>query len=131
MLNGVEPYSLQKGIHSALRDLLGTADGVVPEEVRTHLRDVSFESEGHADDIALPCPLKETEAVTALKAVEASTVAAISDLRFGMDKRDIKIDIERATCFLFAAYLSTVDGMAKGDPNVKSKLKGRLRKIVR
>lgn len=123
MLNGVEPYSLQKGIHSALRDLLGTADGLVPEEVRTHLRDVSFESEGHADDIALPCPLKETEAATALKAVEASTVAAISDLRFGMDKRDIKIDIERATCFLFAAYLSTVDGMAKGDPNVKSKLK--------
>lgn len=131
MLNNVKPYSLQKGIHSALKFLLRTADGLVPEEVRAHLRHVSFESEGHGDDIGLPCPLKETEAVTALKAVEASTVAAISDLRFGVDERDVKINIERATCFLFAAYLSTVDGMGKGDPNVKPKLKGGLRKTVR
>ena len=131
MSNGVKPYSLQKGIRSALQDLLGSADGLVPEEVRTHLRGMSFESESHGDDIGLPCPLKETEAVTALKAVEASTVAAITDLRFGMYKRDIKISIERATCFLFAAYLSTVDGMAKGDPNAKSKLKGGLRKTLR
>lgn len=124
MLNGEKPYSLQKGIHSALKDLLRTADGLVPLEVKNHLRDVTFESKGHGDVIGLPCPLKETEAVTALKAVEASTIAAITDLRFGMDKRDITISVERATCFLFAAYLSTVDGMAKGDPNVKSKLKG-------
>ncbi|KAF6237121.1 hypothetical protein HO173_004589 [Letharia columbiana] len=123
MLNGEKPYSLQKGIHSALKDLLRTADGLVPLEVKNHLRDMTFESKGHGDVIGLPCPLKETEAVTALKAVEASTIAAITDLRFGMDKRDIRISVERATCFLFAAYLSTVDGMAKGDPNVKSKLK--------
>ncbi|CAF9916540.1 MAG: hypothetical protein ALECFALPRED_010783 [Alectoria fallacina] len=131
MSNDVKPYSLQKGIRSALQDLLRSADDLVPEEVRNHLRGMSFESESHGDDIGLPCPLKETEAVTALKAVEASTVAANTDLRFGMDKRDIKLSIERATCFLFAAYLSTVDGMAKGDPNAKSKLKGGLRKTLR
>lgn len=124
MLNDVNPYSLQSGIHSALRDLLQAADGLVTPQVRDHLRDVTFGSSGYGDDIGLPCPLKETEAVMALKAVEASTVAAITDLRFGTDKRDIRISIERATCFLFAAYLSTVNGMAKGDPNVNSKLKG-------
>lgn len=126
MLNGVKPYSLQREIKSALQHLLQTANGLVPLEVTNHLRNVVFESEDHNDDIGLPCALKETEAITALKAVEASTVAAISNLRFGIDKRDTKISIERATCFLFAAYLSTVDGMAKRDPNVKSKLKGKL-----
>ena len=124
MSNGVKPYSLHEGIHSALQDLLQAADGLVTPEVKYLLRDVSFDSTGHADNISLPCPLKEIEAVTALKAVEASTVAAVAGLRFGMDKRDITISIERATCFLFAAYLSTVDGMAKGDPEVKSRLKG-------
>lgn len=85
---------------------------------------MTVDSTGYADDIGLPSPLKKIEAITALKAVEASTVAAIADLRFGMEKRNIKTGVERATCFLFAAYLSTVDGMAKGDSNVKSKLKG-------
>lgn len=126
MFNGFNPYSLQSGIDSALRDLLQAADGLVTPEVRNHLQDVSFDSSGYGDDIGLPCPLKETEAVTVLKAVEASTVAALTDLRFGIDKRNIRISIERATCFLFAAYLSTVDGMGKGDPNINSKLKGQL-----
>lgn len=82
---------------------------------------MSFDSTGCGDDVGLPCPLKETEAVTALKADKASTVAAITDK---MDKGDIRISTERATCFVFAAYCSTVDSMAKGDPNVKSKLEG-------
>lgn len=121
--NYMRPYSLQNGINSALQDLLHTIDDSVPVQVKNHLRKVVFEFEGHGDGIGLPCPLKETEAITALKAVEASTVAAITDLRFGIDKRDIKISVERATCFLLAAYLSTVDGMGKGDPGVNSKLK--------
>ncbi len=124
MFDGVKPYSLQKGIHSALQDLLQAAHGLVVPEVEKYLQDVTFDSTGYADDIGLPCALKETEAVTALKAVEASTVAAIADLRFGMDRSNIKISIERATGFLFAAYISTVDGMAKGGSNVKPKLKG-------
>lgn len=75
--------------------------------------------------------MKGTEAVTTLKAVEASTVVAITDLRFGMDKRDIKISIGRPIFCPFAAYLSIVNGMAKWNLNVKAKLKSVIRKILR
>ena len=88
--------------------------------MRIHLLHVSFDPIGCGDDIGLPCPLKEAEAVTASEAVKISTIAAVTDR---MDKVDIRISIERATRFLLAAYLSTVDSMAKGDPNIKSKLK--------
>ena len=90
----------EKNQFSAL-NLLRASDGLVPLEDRNRLRDVAFESGGNGNNIGLPCPLKETEAVAALKAVEASTVATIIYLSFGMDKRDIRIGIERAIYFFF------------------------------
>lgn len=89
------------------------------------MNDVSFTGPNGSNAVPLPCPFKETEATSALKAVEACVAAAIADLRFSSKRRKIDVDTERATCFLFSAYLSTVDGMDKANPNVLSRLKGQ------
>ena len=133
--NGTDTeYSLEAGTKAALQSLLHRARKEVPEEIRSYTGDVIFTSPAD-NQIYFPCPLKETEAASALKAIEAGAVAAIADIRYGKRKRKRKIEVnlERASCFLFAAYLSTIDGMDKGHPNVKSKLKGReypKRKLV-
>ena len=85
-----------------------------------------FESNGQEDQTAFPCPLKETEAISALKAVEAGVLAAVADLQDGREARRISLNVERAVCSLFAAYLSMIDNMWKGDLDVKTKLKGLL-----
>lgn len=72
-----------------------------------------------------PIPFKETETTAVLKAVEAAVAAAILDARNGVDvERRITIDLERTTAFLFQAYLATVGGLGKLDPEVKHLLKG-------
>ena len=118
-------YSLQAGTKCALQSLLHRASKQIPAEIRSHTSEVIFSSSG-GNQVYFPCPFKETEAASALKAVEASAATAIADIRYGRKKRKIDVDLERASCFLFAAYLSTIDGMDKGNMNGKSKLKGRL-----
>ena len=89
-----------------------------------HITGVKFQSIENESRISLPCPFKETEAISALKATEAGAVAALTDLRHGPEKESIMIGFKRAATSLFAAYTSTIDGMGKGDSNVKSKLIG-------
>lgn len=122
--NGASRYSLESGTLAALEALLERSRNEIPEAFREHVGQVTFHSAERESRISLPCPFKETEAVSALKAVEAGAVAALTDLRHGKQSRKISIDFERAACFLFAAYISTIDGMGKGNPNVKSKLIG-------
>ena len=126
--NGVPKYSLKTGTATALSALLDVAKQEIPNGFYDHITGVKFQSIEEEARISLPCSFKETEAVSALKAVEAGAVAALTDLRYGLEKRSIMIDFERAATFLFAAYISTIDGMGKGDPNVKSKLIGISRK---
>lgn len=128
--NGVHEYSLSSGTKSALETLLHFARQEIPTAFQVYINNVRFRSIEGEGRISLPCPLKETEAVSALKSVEASAIAALADLRYGYQDRSITIDFERAAVFLFAAYISTVDGMGKGEPKVKSKLPGKLRKDV-
>ena len=123
---GVPKYSLKDGTACALKDLLQRSKHGIPDGISAQAQEVEFYSvEGDAR-ISTPCPFKETEAVSALKAVEAAFVAAITDLRYGAEARKITIDFERAVCFLFAAYICEIDGMNKAHPNVKSKLIGNL-----
>ncbi|RMJ22229.1 CAIB BAIF family enzyme [Aspergillus sp. HF37] len=77
------------------------------------------------DEIYFPIPFKETETLAALKGVEGSVAAAIADLRYGKSrqKRNVKVNLERATAFGCQAYMAKVDGLSKLDPGVKSKLK--------
>jgi hypothetical protein len=87
---------------------------------------VSFYSA--VNEIYYPIPFKETETIAALKGVEGSVAAAIADLRYGQSaqKRNVKVSLEKATCFGCQAYMAKVDGLGKLDPGVRAKLKGQL-----
>lgn len=74
--------------------------------------------------VYFPIPFKEMEVASALKAVEGSVACALADLKFGKREREVCVNLEKATNFLFQAYRATVDGLGKLDPKVKSKLKG-------
>jgi len=84
-----------------------------------------------SDAVHFPSPLREQDTMLAIKALEACAAAAIADLRCGVDpqsqyKRRINIDVDKTSCFLMSAYLTTVDGMGKQDPGVKAKVPGTL-----
>ncbi|KAL2814480.1 CoA-transferase family III domain-containing protein [Aspergillus granulosus] len=95
----------------------------LPEEVVRGQDAVSFNSSHN--QIYYPIPFKETETLAALKGVEGAVAAAIADLRYGpaVGKRNVKINLERATAFGCQAYMAKVGGLAKNDPEVKKKLK--------
>jgi hypothetical protein len=90
--------------------------------VQTNKDRVSFSSSHN--EIYFPIPFKETETLAALKGIEGSVAAAIADLRFGAQPRDVQVSLEGATAFGCQAYMAKIDGLSKLDPNVKSKLKG-------
>lgn len=120
------PHSVQEGIELALAQLLRSANDIIPREVKCSAREVVFELNGRRDQIGLPCPFKETEAISALQAVEADLVATITNLKDGHEARRISLNVERSACSLFAVYLSAIEGMFKGDPNMRVKLNGLL-----
>lgn len=96
----------------------------LPQSVRRRTANVTFAAE--RDLPYFPIPFKETETTAALKAIEASVAAELGDLKAGADsQRAIKIDLEKTTAFLFQAYLATVGGKSKLDPDVKKLLKGK------
>ena len=94
----------------------------LPPTIKDIAENVKIESEH--DRIYFPIPFKETETTSALKAVEGSVACALADLKYGTQARQVRVDLERATCFLFQAYLATVDGLGKLDKGVNVKLKG-------
>ena len=117
--------SVSDGAREALRTLTLSSQDHIPEAFRTHIHNVHFTSSLSSRDMVLfPCPLKEQEAVAAIKALEACAAAAIADLRYGKEPRFIEVDIDKTACFLMSAYISTVDGMDKADPAVKTRLPG-------
>jgi hypothetical protein len=115
--------ALLAGTRAALRQLLAIAEGQLPEESLSHIANVDF-STANTGSPYFPSPLKQTEAISALKAVEAGVASSIADLKDGSTDRSINVDLERATAFLFSTYLATVGGMDKANPKVKKLLKG-------
>lgn len=116
-------FSTLKGCREALDTLKSLAQGQIPNECIPLVGKVNFDTVND-DSPYFPCPLKETEAISALKAVEAGVAASIANLIYGEQERKMTVDIERATCFLFSTYLCMVRGMNKADPKVKACLKG-------
>jgi hypothetical protein len=95
----------------------------LPAQIRRRRDNVSFKA--HKDLPYFPIPFKETETAAALKAIEASVAAALRDIKTGTtNSRAVTIDLEKTTAFLFQAYLATVGGLGKLDPEVKKLLKG-------
>jgi len=96
----------------------------LPLKVVETCKDVLFTAE--RDFPYFPIPFKETETVAALKAIEGSIASALSSVRYGdQNPPRVTVNLEKATAFLFQAYLATVDGYGKLDPEVKSLLKGK------
>jgi hypothetical protein len=116
-------YSMRKETKQALQKLLRLAKGQIPLECRQLIADASFTA-SNTDVPDFPCPFKETEAAGALKAVEGGIAAAIANLRYGAQTRSITVDLERASCFLFSAYVATVGGYDKSNPKSRTLLKG-------
>ncbi|KAJ4293699.1 hypothetical protein N0V90_008983 [Kalmusia sp. IMI 367209] len=105
-----------------LLKLFNDNDDELPRSVRQRTENVTFEA--NRDLPYFPIPFKETETTAALKAIEASAAAELGDLKAGKDsQRGIKIDLEKTTAFLFQAYLATIGGLTKLDPDVKRLLK--------
>jgi hypothetical protein len=119
-----ELYNLLDGTKSALEQLLAKAKDNLPQEALSHISRINF-STANTGSPYFPSPFKQTEAISALKAVEAGVAASIADVKDGSTPRKIDVDLERATAFLFSTYLATVGGMDKAHPKVKALLKGK------
>lgn len=122
--NGVKSdlYTLLDGTQTALEHLLARAQGQIPPESVANIKNVRF-STANSGSPYFPSPLKQTEAISALKAVEAGVAAALVSLSDEPKARSINVDLERASAFLFSTYLATVGGMDKAHPKVKKLLK--------
>ncbi|KAJ4360745.1 uncharacterized protein N0V89_001312 [Didymosphaeria variabile] len=124
--NGSASYdntdTLLDGTHAALDFLLGQVTAQLPEECLPYVARARF-STANTGSPYFPSPLKQTEAISALKAVEAGVAASIADLKTNVPDRSINVDLERASAFLFSTYLATVGGMDKAHPKVKKYLK--------
>ena len=114
------------GLLSSLVSLPPAADEARRTVEFTAVRDLPY----------FPIPFKETEVTAALKAIEGSLAHAILRLRDGDGQTTqtppsrITVNLEKTTAFLFEAYLATVNGYGKLDPEVKKLLKGAfLRRI--
>ncbi|RDA95895.1 hypothetical protein CP533_5208 [Ophiocordyceps camponoti-saundersi (nom. inval.)] len=107
-----------------LHDLFDNDSLSLPAEVTAKSKQVRF----HAgfDQPYFPIPFKETETAAALKAIEASVAAVLADTRDGEDvrrDRNMVVDLEKTTAFLFQAYLTRIGGLGKLDDGVRSLLK--------
>ncbi|KAI0202741.1 CoA-transferase family III [Astrocystis sublimbata] len=118
-----ESYSVSNDASRAMKILLQASRSELPAEFHQYARNVLFNSRSTAgDSVSLPCPLRQQEACAALKALEGCAVAAIADLRHEERCRKITVDIERVTCFMMSAYLTTLDGLDKFNQKISQRL---------
>ncbi|CCC05924.1 hypothetical protein SMACR_00139 [Sordaria macrospora] len=108
------PYSVAIGASEAFGELLKQCKGQIPKEFRSYSGNVKFAPSIHGDQVYLPSPCREQDVIAAIKALEACAAAAIGDLHHGKKSRSIKVDLDKAACFLMSAYLATIDGKSKG-----------------
>ncbi|KAB5558590.1 CoA-transferase family III [Coniochaeta sp. 2T2.1] len=117
------PYSVIDGANVALDSLILSIHGQLPDEIVDYAKNVMFTSPAPCGAaLQFPCPLREQEATAVIKALEACVVAAIADLRYGAKPRPIYVEMEKIACFLMSAYLTTIDGLGKGDVRVREKI---------
>ncbi|KAF2455789.1 CoA-transferase family III domain-containing protein [Lineolata rhizophorae] len=120
-------YSMLDETQRTLSTLLSLAKDQIPSECLPYVANVDFKTTNDGTPY-FPTPFKQTEAISALKALEAAMAGLIADTQEGSEngkkgQRKMTVDLERATCFMFSAYLCTVRGLNKADPDVKSCLK--------
>ncbi|KAK3322502.1 CoA-transferase family III [Apodospora peruviana] len=117
------PYSVADGASKALQALQASCREELPEAFLEHAKSVVFTStSSNGKGVHFPVPLKEQDAAAAIKALEACAAAAIADIRYRKAHRQIEVDLDKTSCFLMSAYLTTIDGMDKGNPEAKKKI---------
>ncbi|MBE3049277.1 hypothetical protein IMZ48_43615 [Candidatus Bathyarchaeota archaeon] len=126
-MSNTATYSVKKGASEALGKLLEVSHPQLPEGFQASINDVEFKSEFDKGDVVLfPCPLKQQEAVGAIKGLEAIMASALAKHRYGKKPGAISVDMMKVACFISSAYITTVDGFTKAEPDVKKYLPGKL-----
>ena len=120
-MNG-DSYDTVTAAKTTFKHLLQDQTIALSGELRNSASKVKITGPG--GEPAIPSPWKEAEAITALKALEASLAIALGRLRYPeLGEQTAEIDSDHATAFLFMSYLSTLDGFGKWDKRVVPKLK--------
>lgn len=111
-------YSLLKSTHELIKQWLAEPQfQIIPRAIRQVLEN---RVQIHGQDSPLPLlptPFMEVEAITAFKALEAAYALALADIKYGASSHVAEIDVNHAAGFLFLAFLSSIDGLTKQDPN--------------
>ncbi|KAI2642524.1 CoA-transferase family III [Xylaria nigripes] len=116
-------YSVSNNAYHAMQTLLRASQSELPAEFCRYVHDVAFNSHSTTgDSVCLPCPLRQQEACAALKALEGCAVVAIADLQRKKARKKITVHLERVTCFLMSAYITTLDGLDKSNPKIRLRL---------
>lgn len=63
-------------------------------------------------------PFKFTEAISAIKGLEAAFACAIAQARYGADGGHVTINTDHAALFVFSAFTTTLNGMPALDPRL-------------
>ncbi|KAI0115045.1 CoA-transferase family III [Daldinia grandis] len=116
-------YSVSEGAKDAFNHLLKSTKAELPRGFLRYAENVKFLRYSSTGDTAcFPCPLREQEAVAALKALEGCAAAAIADIRGEKRERSVGVTLERVTAFLMSTYLTNIDGLDKCNPKVKERI---------
>lgn len=117
--------SVSEGSREAFDLLRKSAETEIPDEFLQYAERVVFrKNSGSGDAICFPCPLRQQEAVAALKALEGCAAAAIADIRGAKREREISVTLENVASFLMSTYITNIDGIDKGNPLAKERIPG-------
>ncbi|KAK6197616.1 CoA-transferase family III domain-containing protein [Scheffersomyces amazonensis] len=103
-------YSQLEETKRIFADLLSS--NILPTEFVALAPQIKFYNE--STQLTVPCPLKQTELISALKGLEALIALKMSQVRFE-STGSASIDLQHALLFLFSTYCSSVNGFFKGD----------------
>ncbi|KAK6462784.1 CoA-transferase family III domain-containing protein [Scheffersomyces coipomensis] len=103
-------YSQLEETKRIFSDLLES--NILPDDIAALGSEVKFYNE--SNQLTVPCPLKQTELISALKGIESVLALKLSKIRFE-SSNTAKIDLQHALLFLFSTYCSSVNGYFKGD----------------
>lgn len=93
----------------------------IPDAVQSEAAHITFTG---SPTPFLPVPLKFTEAISAVKALEAAFAAAIARLRFpSLDPGAVVIDTDHAALYVFSAFTTTLNGKPALDRTASAHLR--------
>lgn len=75
----------------------------------------------HSSELTSGVPFKFTEAISAIKGLEAAFASAIASARFSTPRQQAVINTDHAALFVFSAFSTTINGMTALDPRQKGK----------